>query len=129
MSETTKFVPSKNAHLPVDYNDSIIMAVRAVSAGVANEGQQKLFFDYLLFASKWGKYSDISYRPGPDGDRETAFAEGRRFVGQQISKLLAPEFTPNGNGQQEENKTALTRRQIAQRMRRAREQNERKNRG
>jgi hypothetical protein len=127
MSETTKFVPTKNAHLPVDYNENIIMAVRAVSAGVASESQQKLFFDYLLFASKWGKYSDISYRPGPDGDRETAFAEGRRFVGQQISKLLAPEFTPSDH--QNETKEALTRRQIAQRMRRAREANERKNRG
>jgi hypothetical protein len=28
----------------------------------------------------------MSYRPGADGDRDTAFAEGRRFVGNQILK-------------------------------------------
>lgn len=30
---------------------------------------------------------DLSYRPGPGGERDTAFAEGRRFVGQQVLKL------------------------------------------
>jgi hypothetical protein len=31
---------------------------------------------------------DLSYRPGPDGDRDTTLAEGKRFVGLQIVKLL-----------------------------------------
>lgn len=31
---------------------------------------------------------DMSFRAGPDGERETTFAEGRRFVGNQIIKQL-----------------------------------------
>ena len=31
---------------------------------------------------------DLSFRPGVDGDRLTAFAEGKRFVGMQVIKLI-----------------------------------------
>lgn len=41
---------------------------------------------------------DLSYRPGPEGARETDFAEGKRFVGLQIAKLL--EVKVNRGGEQ-----------------------------
>ena len=39
---------------------------------------------------------DLSYRPGAEGDRDTAFAEGKRFVGMQIVKLLKVKANPGG---------------------------------
>ncbi len=39
---------------------------------------------------------DLSYRPGPEGARETDFAEGKRFVGLQIAKLLETKVNRGG---------------------------------
>lgn len=39
---------------------------------------------------------DLSYRFGPDGERDTAFAEGKRWVGLQIVKLLKAPAKPDG---------------------------------
>lgn len=42
---------------------------------------------------------DLSFRPGgAEGERETSFAEGKRFVGLQIGKLL--EMKVNVKGEQ-----------------------------
>ena len=42
---------------------------------------------------------DLTYRAGgPEGDRDTSFAEGKRFVGLQIAKLL--EVKVNRGGEQ-----------------------------
>jgi len=60
-------------------------AIQAVSRGEANADQQLRALEYIL--EMLCDRNGMSYRPGPDGARETAFAEGRRFVGNQIFKL------------------------------------------
>jgi hypothetical protein len=75
----------------IDYNEDVTYAVRAIAAGVANAAQQRLFWEWFQFAT--GK-DDISFRPGPDGAIATAFAEGKRFLGQQVAKHLSPLMTP-----------------------------------
>lgn len=78
--------------MPVDYDDNVIWAVRAVKAGVASAGQQRLFWDWLMYVSAAG--DQLSFRPGAGGERDTAFAEGKRFVGLQVKKMNLPELTP-----------------------------------
>jgi len=40
---------------------------------------------------------DLSFRPGgSEGERETSFAEGKRFVGLQIAKLLEQKVNRGG---------------------------------
>jgi hypothetical protein len=53
--------------------------------------QQRLVWEWLMFVTG---QDDISFRPGLDGQRETDFAEGKRFVGQQLRKMLDPVMTP-----------------------------------
>lgn len=60
------------------------MAIKALNAGNANEGQQRIALRWIIEMAA-GTY-DQPFRPGaPD---ETAFACGRMFVGQQIRKQL-----------------------------------------
>ena len=59
-------------------------AVQALSAGTATPEQQKDFLNWLV--NQACATYDISFQL--EGDRETAFAEGRRFVGTQVVKLL-----------------------------------------
>lgn len=79
---------------PAPYDEKITGAVKALAAGNANAGQQKLALNWIINAV-CGTY-DLSYRPGADGDRNTTFAEGKRFVGMQIvkqTKLTTPAKT------------------------------------
>lgn len=63
------------------------MAFKALATGTANEGQQKTALDWLINIAA-GTY-ELSYRSDTDGgERETAFAEGRRFVGLQAVKMI-----------------------------------------
>lgn len=62
-------------------------ALQALQFGRATEDQQKRALRWVVELAS-GTY-DVSFRPGgEDGRRETDFAEGRRFVGLQIVKLL-----------------------------------------
>jgi hypothetical protein len=77
---------------PLDYDEDIVMAFRQFVLGKANEGQQQTVWKWLQYACGVGEYADLSFRPGgQEGDRLTAFAEGKRFVGLQASKLLHPD--------------------------------------
>jgi hypothetical protein len=67
----------------------VVYAYRALVEGVANAGQQKLFVEYLKYITD---QDVLSYRPG--SDRDSAFAEGKRFVGLELAKLLHPLMTP-----------------------------------
>ena len=70
---------------PVKYVKADVAAIQAMKRGEATADQQIRAIEYIV-----GTISDrngMSFRPGPDGDRDTAFAEGRRFVGNQIVKL------------------------------------------
>lgn len=76
-----KYDPSK-PYIPFPYDIADVSAVQAVAAGRGNEEQQKRVVAWIIAAA--GTY-DLSYRP--TSDRDTAFAEGRRFLGLQIVKL------------------------------------------
>ena len=60
-------------------------AIQALQRGDATPDQQKRALTFIVNVLA-GTY-DGSFRPGPDGERVTAFAEGKRHVGLQIVKL------------------------------------------
>lgn len=69
--------------VPAAWGKADAYAIKAVAAGNASEAQQKRAMQWVLGACG---LRDLSFRP--DSDRATAFAEGKRFVGLQIAKLL-----------------------------------------
>ncbi len=71
---------------PPDFDAQDAAAVMALAAGQADAGQQKRALDWIIhFAA--ATY-DMSFRPDSlGGERATAFAEGRRFVGNSIILL------------------------------------------
>ena len=122
MTYDYKWTPKKEPWLPADYDDDVIYAIRALSGGTANAGQQKIVWDYLMFLTAADpEFADLFYRPGEVGRRDTDFALGKNYVGQQLRKLLRPELTPQSKPSESHHHQPLTRRQIAQRMRRVRE--------
>jgi hypothetical protein len=79
-------LPATAAWRPADYEDADIYAIRALAAGNANESQQKRALDWII--NKAAMTYDQPFRPGGlEGARETDFAAGRMFVGQQVVKL------------------------------------------
>ena len=88
-------VPAKTAKQVIDehspwrppgYEDADVAAIQALSRGTANMEQQKRALTWIIERAA-GTY-DMSYRPGgPEGERDTVFAEGRRFVGNQLVKM------------------------------------------
>lgn len=80
-------LPSWSACLPPAYELGDVQAFQALERGAATEGQQKRALAWIIQQAA-GTY-DQSYRPGgEEGRRDSDFAEGRRFVGNQIVKLL-----------------------------------------
>ena len=72
--------------MPVVYTKADVAALQAMRRGEANADQQTRALEFILetISDRRG----MSYRPGGlEGDRDTSFAEGRRFVGNQIVKL------------------------------------------
>lgn len=72
--------------LPVPFAKADAYAIKALARGEATEEQQKRALEWFVYTASVA--DDLSYRPGVDGDRATAFAEGRRFVGLQTLKLV-----------------------------------------
>lgn len=72
--------------LPPDYELADATALQAIHRGEANADQQKRALKWLIELAA-ATYQP-SYRSGPDGERDTCFAEGRRFVGLEIVKML-----------------------------------------
>lgn len=93
------WLPKPLPWMSPDYTDDVVMAIRAFEAGNANEGQQKTVWRYLMYLTKASEeFQDLSFRPsgansGAPGEA-TFFAEGSRFVGMMLRKLLRPECTP-----------------------------------
>jgi hypothetical protein len=76
---------------PADWDENVVYAIRALFAGNANDGQQRLVLDWLKYACG---ADDMSFRPGgPEGDRNTTFAEGKRSVWLQFAKMTTEEIT------------------------------------
>lgn len=69
---------------PPKYELADIHAFQALQRGDANPEQQRRALDWLINHAA-GTY-EISF--SPDSERLTSFAEGRRFVGTQVVKLL-----------------------------------------
>ena len=73
--------------LPARYEPHDVVAFQALARGTANGEQQKRCLAWIIeqAADTYG----MSFRPGgAEGDRDTVFAEGRRFVGNQVVKML-----------------------------------------
>ena len=76
--------PVPPAISPAEWSEYDALAIKALRAGNANEAQQKRALDWIVQHA--AKTYDVSF--SPVSDRETSFAEGRRFVGLQIVKLV-----------------------------------------
>lgn len=79
--------PRDPAWLPASYTLADVSAVQALALGEAQPHQQKAALDWIIRCAA-GTY-EPSYRSDADGgDRETAYAEGRRFIGLSLIKLV-----------------------------------------
>ena len=68
------------------YDAADVSAIKAVTAGTATPEQQQRAMQYIVVVLC--ATDDMSFRPGgEDGRRDTDFAEGARFVGNQIKRL------------------------------------------
>lgn len=79
--------PQAKPYLPCGYTKSDVYAIKALQLGTATPDQQKMALHWIInvCADTYG----MSFRPGGvEGQRETDFAEGKRFVGNQIVKLV-----------------------------------------
>ena len=74
------------AWLPPAADKVVVLALKALHSGTAADWEQKLALAWIV--TRAADADGQSYRPGADGDRETAFAEGRRFVGTHIRRLV-----------------------------------------
>lgn len=85
MKRQSVAIVDRAGHSPsADYETADIAAMKALQAGVANEGQQKRAFDWFLYQA--ARISHVSYVPGDE--RATMFNEGRRFAGLAVVQLL-----------------------------------------
>lgn len=90
--------PKNAPYLPPPYDAADAFALKALQAGTANEAQQQRALRWIIETA--AATYDLPYRPNQDGgDRDTAFAAGKMFVGQQIVKLLniKPELLRSAN--------------------------------
>ncbi len=84
------------ADLPASYDETDVAAIQALLRGDASAYQQKRGLDWII--NHASNYYDLSYRG--DKTHDSAFLEGRRFVGAQIIKLtkLTPTQEPTEHG-------------------------------
>ena len=68
----------------VEYTEKEIRYIQALARGDAAPETQRAALDWII-NSVCATY-DLSYRP--TSDRDTTFAEGRRFVGLQLVKMI-----------------------------------------
>lgn len=73
------------------WDGPVVAAIKAMAEGKARPDQQVRVLNFLL--QDLCRTYDLSFRPDDmGGDRETAFAEGRRFVGLQLRRVLDTPF-------------------------------------
>ena len=78
-----KVTRAAGPHIPPDWDVADASAIQALVDGIAEPEQQKRALKWIVEHAA-GTY-EFNFYPG---DRETAFALGRVFVGQQIVKLM-----------------------------------------
>jgi len=75
------------AYFPPEWELADASAMQALHNGDATPEQQKRALRWIIEAA--ADKNGQSYRPGGlEGERESCFAEGRRFVGLQLEKLI-----------------------------------------
>jgi len=82
--------PKKYPWIPPEAEIKVVQAFKDLSKGQANEDQQLLAFDHLIHTLC--EIGGLSYRP--DSDRDTVFAEGKRFVALQIVNYIQRNSKP-----------------------------------
>lgn len=82
---------------PAPYDRADVAAFRAFADGRAEPYQQALVLDWILKACGT---SENPFRPGQDGARDTDFASGKQFIGQQILKLMHLRWPDEDQGEQ-----------------------------
>jgi len=80
---TKKLTLADAPHSPAAYDVADAAAMQAIADGVADEHQQRRALKWLIEAA--AITYEFHYYPS---ERDTAFALGRAFVGQQIVKML-----------------------------------------
>ena len=75
--------PERRPWHPVSWEKPEIAAVQALERGDANPEQQRTALNWIIMVAA-GTYEETYY---PDA-RDSDFAQGRRFVGLQIVKML-----------------------------------------
>jgi len=75
--------------MPTELTMNAVMAVKALQSGTATDSQQKEALDFIIMVIS--STYDCSYQPG--SDRDTAFAEGKRFVGNTLIKMIKMSTT------------------------------------
>lgn len=68
----------------------VVTCFKAMALGTASPEQMRDGVKFIVH-NICATY-DLSYRPGPDGERTTAFAEGKRQVGLQIVRICEKPF-------------------------------------
>ena len=75
------------AWIPARYDVTDIYALQAVFHGTADAAQQRRALDWIINTA--AETYELSFRSDDaGGDRESAFAEGKRHVGMQIVKMI-----------------------------------------
>ena len=77
---------------PCDKAD--VYALKALASGEANEGQQKRALDWILRVA-CGVGDNTYYS---DSERDSTFAQGKRFVGLEIYGLINMKLPPSDQG-------------------------------
>lgn len=72
---------------PVPANYAVALAMRAFRDGQADPAQQQLLFDWIFYDAAGCRFP--SFHPT---ERDTCFALGRRFVGEQMHGLLQADL-------------------------------------
>lgn len=80
----TKKASRKEPYAYTAPSEGVTLAIKAIATGTANEGQQMLALRWII-EDLCGTY-DLSYRP--QSDRDTVFAEGKRYVGLQLVREI-----------------------------------------
>lgn len=99
------FVEQRNLNVPLDenpllpppYDKADLAAFKAMREGRAEGYQQQLVLEWIIQAA--GTYEN-PYRQGSDGARNTDFAAGKAFIGQQVVKLLNMPMKDEEQGEQ-----------------------------
>lgn len=81
-------IPENAPYLPPRANQEIAWALKGLHAGEADKGQQTMAINWIIF--ELARYQDMSYRP--NSARDSDFAEGKRYCGAQLVRLI--QMTP-----------------------------------